>query len=108
LIESLTVTALREWLADPNRSAPYLLDVREPWEFERCHLSLSQLLPLQDIPQRWSELPQDRDIVVICHHGMRSLQAAQFLQSAGLTRLFNLSGGVDAWAAQVDPAMPRY
>jgi rhodanese-related sulfurtransferase len=108
LIESLTATALHDWLTDKDRAPPYLLDVREPWEFERCHIASAQLLPLQQIPQRWHELPSDRDIVVICHHGMRSLQAATFLEAAGLSKLYNLDGGVAAWATQVDPTMPRY
>ena len=57
---------------------------------------------------RLQELPTDADIVVVCHHGMRSLQVAQFLKQSGLERVFNLSGGIAAWAAQVDPDMPQY
>ena len=108
MIEALTPTALRDWLADDSRTPPFLLDVREPWEFEHCRIAQAQLLPLQEIPQRWTELPQDQAIVVICHHGLRSQHAAEFLQNAGLPRLYNLSGGIDAWATQVEPAMPRY
>jgi rhodanese-related sulfurtransferase len=108
LIEQLPATALREWLADNARAMPLILDVREPWENAICKLADSQLLPMREIPARWKELPRDRDIVVLCHHGMRSLQVANFLRSMGLSRLYNLSGGIAAWAVQVDPAMARY
>jgi rhodanese-related sulfurtransferase len=63
---------------------------------------------MQDIPARVKELPTDTDIVVLCHHGMRSLQVAQFLKQSGLERVSNLSGGIAAWAAQVDPDMSQY
>ena len=108
MIEQLPVTALHEWLADGGRAAPLILDVREPWETMICQLAQARLLPMQEIPSRWNELPHDRDIVVLCHHGMRSLQVADYLQSKGLNRLYNLTGGIAAWAEQVDPAMARY
>ena len=108
MIEQLPATALREWLADDTRAAPLILDVREPWENAICSLAESRLLPMREIPSRWNELPRDRDIVVLCHHGVRSLQVANFLQSAGLGRLYNLRGGIAAWAAQVDATMARY
>lgn len=100
--------ALHDWLHNPSRPRPLLLDVREPWEYALCQIADSQLLPLQELPQRCNELSGERAIVVICHHGMRSQQAAHFLEDAGFARLYNLSGGIAAWAAQVDPAMPRY
>ena len=108
MIEQLPATALREWLDDKSRAAPLILDVREPWEHDICKITDACLLPMQEIPARWNELPQDQDIVVLCHHGMRSLQVANYLQRAGLSRVFNLSGGIAAWAEHVDPAMARY
>ena len=89
---------------------PLLLDVREPWEFAICHLEGSQLLPMQQIPAAVAgdELPRDRDIVVICHHGIRSRQVAMFLAHQGYDRIINLQGGVDAWAREVDRQMPTY
>lgn len=108
MIEQLPATALRAWLDDKSRVAPLVLDVREPWEHGVCHIEGAQLLPMQEIPARASELPLDRDIVVMCHHGMRSLQVANYLQSAGVSRVYNLSGGIAAWAEQVEPAMSRY
>jgi rhodanese-related sulfurtransferase len=108
LIEQLPATALREWLDDKSRAAPLILDVREPWEHKICSIAGAQLLPMQEIPARWSELPTDRDIVVLCHHGMRSFQVAEFLHSNGLTRVRNLGGGIAAWADEVDPTMAQY
>jgi len=108
LIEQLQAGDLHAWLADSSRAKPMVLDVREPWEHEVCSIAESTLLPMQEIPSRLQELPADADIVVICHHGMRSLQVAQFLKQSGIERVFNLSGGIAAWAAQVDPDMPQY
>lgn len=108
MIEQLQAQALQEWLADATRGKPLVLDVRDPWEHDICTIPDSKLLPMQEIPARWQELPADTDIVVVCHHGMRSLQVAGFLKQAGLTRVYNLSGGIAAWAAQVDPDMARY
>ncbi len=108
MIEQLPATALREWLADEARGQPLVVDVREPWEHAICHLDKAHLLPMQEITSRWQELPRDRDIVVLCHHGMRSLQVADFLHGQGYTRLYNLSGGIAAWADEVEPSMARY
>ena len=108
MIEQVQPDELKAWLDDATRARPLVLDVREPWEHEVCAIPGSQLLPMPEIPARWQELPNDTDIVVVCHHGMRSLQVAGFLQQAGLTRVRNLSGGIAAWAARVDPDMPRY
>lgn len=108
MIRQLQATELQEWLADTTREQPLVLDVREPWEHEVCNIAGSRLLPMQDIPARVKELPADTDIVVLCHHGMRSLQVAQFLKQSGLERVSNLSGGIAAWAAQVDPDMSQY
>jgi rhodanese-related sulfurtransferase len=101
LIEQLPVTALHDWLADGGRAAPLILDVREPWEHAICRIEQARLLPMQEIPAH-------RDIVVLCHHGMRSLQVAIYLRDAGLERLYNLDGGIAAWAEQVEPTMARY
>lgn len=108
MIEQLQADELQSWLADGARDRPVVLDVREPWEHEICTIPDSRLLPMQEVPARLRELPADADIVVVCHHGMRSLQVAQFLQQSGLARVYNLSGGIAAWADAVDPDMPRY
>ena len=89
---------------------PRLLDVREPWEHSRAALPDSRLIPLGDLPLRVGELDdwKDDDIVVYCHHGIRSAHAIGFLRSQGMQRLQNLAGGIDAWSAEIDPRVPRY
>ncbi|MCC5811228.1 MAG: sulfurtransferase [Ectothiorhodospiraceae bacterium] len=86
----------------------YLLDVREPWEFAHCAIAGSVNLPMGEIVARRHEIPRDRTVVCICHHGMRSLQVAAFLKQQGYEAVENLAGGVEAWAQDVDPDMPRY
>jgi rhodanese-related sulfurtransferase len=100
--------AAQEWLADPQRAKPVLLDVREPWEFETCRIAGSLSMPMRGIPARYHELKRDAEIVMVCHHGARSFQAGMFLEQMGFTGIINLHGGVAAWARDVDPAMPTY
>lgn len=107
-MQHLSPVQLAEWLRDVSRTKPILLDVREPWEFETCKIEGSQSLPMRSIPQRMQELDSEAEIVAICHHGMRSMQVAAFLEQNGFGKLYNLQGGVAAWAAQVDPQMPTY
>jgi rhodanese-related sulfurtransferase len=91
-----------------QQTSPFLLDVREPWEFEICHIEGSINMPMAQIPQRLDELRANDEIIVICHHGIRSQQVIWFLQQQTLENLVNLDGGVDAWARTVDPDMPVY
>ena len=108
MIGQLQAVALQEWLQDKARNAPLILDVREPWEFDTCHIPGARLIPMQQVAERIDEVPADSDIVVVCHHGARSMQVANYLAEAGRDRVYNLRGGVAAWAEQVDPTMPRY
>ncbi|NLC57911.1 MAG: molybdopterin-synthase adenylyltransferase MoeB [Armatimonadetes bacterium] len=85
-----------------------LLDVREPGEWEICHLEGARLIPLGQLPQRVRELDTADEIVLYCHSGKRSLQALRFLRDLGFNRLRNLKGGILAWAQEVDPEMPTY
>lgn len=87
---------------------PTLLDVREPWEFDICQIEQSINIPMSQIPQRQSELDMDRETVVICHHGVRSLQVIRYLQQFDFAELINLDGGLDAWARQIDRDMAVY
>ena len=89
-------------------ASPLLLDVREPWEFDICHIDGSINLPMGQVPQRLDDLQEADEIIVICHHGVRSLRVIQFLQQHAPGNLVNLDGGVDAWARSVDPDMPVY
>lgn len=85
-----------------------LLDVREPFEFEICRIAGSKELPMRQIPEQLAELPRDRAILALCHHGGRSLRVTQYLRANGFTNVSNVTGGIDAWAAEVDPSLARY
>ena len=85
-----------------------LVDVREEMEFEYCHLPGSQLVPLDELPRRAAEIRAAGPVVVVCHHGVRSAHAANYLRHLGRTNVLNLRGGVAAWAARVDPNFPVY
>lgn len=107
-MKQISPQELAAWLADAGRDKPLLLDVREPWEFEKARIAGAQLIPMREVPARHQELDQEKDVVAICHHGGRSQQVAIFLEKAGFTRIHNLVGGVDAWSRTVDPTVPVY
>lgn len=107
-MKQLPPTALQEWLADEGRNNPILLDVRESWEFQTCRIDGSRLIPMREIADRLHELDAEQEVVVICHHGVRSFQVSIFLDHSGFRNVYNLQGGVDAWARDVDPNMPKY
>jgi rhodanese-related sulfurtransferase len=85
-----------------------LLDVREPHEFQYARIENSVLIPLNQIPQRMTELDPLQETVVICHHGVRSQMAARFLVKSGFKNIVNLTGGIDAWSCYCDESVPRY
>lgn len=86
-----------------------LIDVREPWEFETARIEGSVLMPMGDVPARaHQELDPDERLVVVCHHGQRSLNVAVWLRNQGFEQAQSLAGGIDAWSSLVDPSMPRY
>lgn len=86
----------------------FILDVRNPPEYQICKLAGSTLLPLPDLPMRVKELDPEQEMIVHCKSGMRSAKAIAFLKEQGFTRLRNLTGGIMAWAQQIDPTMPTY
>lgn len=97
---------LRRRLDSANK--PVLLDVRRPDEAAICSFDGSVLIPLHELSWRIDELDPEEATVVYCHHGIRSLNATVMLRQAGFTNVRSLAGGVDRWAAEIDPAMPRY
>lgn len=107
-MRQLTAPELAAWLADPARPAPQVLDVREPWEVAHASLPDAVPIPMGQIPARADELDPGRPVVCLCHHGMRSMQVAYFLERRGFSDVWNLSGGIDAWSRQVDPSCPMY
>ena len=108
MIPELSPTDLDAWRRDASRLAPFVVDVREPWEHDKARIEGATLIPMREIPARIGELPEDREIVLVCHHGSRSAQVAQWLARNGFARVHNLAGGIDAWSRMVDPAIPRY
>lgn len=108
-MKQLAVQDLSAFCSSKN---PLLLDVREPWEVGTAAIKLPGVthkhIPIRNIPDRMDELDPSQSIVCICHHGARSLQVVAFLERNGYESVYNLAGGIDAWAALVDPTVPRY
>jgi rhodanese-related sulfurtransferase len=88
--------------------APVVLDVREPEELALAPFPRAVHIPMGEVPGRLSELDPEQEVVVVCHHGIRSAQVAGYLSSVGFGRVLNLSGGIDAWSVSVDPSVRRY
>jgi rhodanese-related sulfurtransferase len=107
-MQPLPAPGLAAWLADPARSVPQLLDVREPWEVATAALPGAIAIPMGQIASRVGELDAARPVVCVCHHGLRSMQVAMFLDRKGFGEVWNLTGGIDAWAREVDPSCPTY
>jgi rhodanese-related sulfurtransferase len=89
-----------------------LLDVREPWEVQVASVAPQDcdvlVIPMNQVPARLADLPQDRPIACMCHHGARSQRVALFLAQQGYADVANIAGGIDAWSNERDPAVPRY
>lgn len=86
-----------------------LLDVREPWEYGVAHIPGSLLMPMGDVPSRaFQELDPESHIVVICHHGVRSLNVTNWLRNQGFEQSQSLAGGIQAWSEKIDSSIPRY
>ncbi len=102
----ITVEEASRLLAGPN--PPVLIDVREPDEFVVCRIEGARLVPMNTVAARLAEIPQDRPVLVQCHHGGRSMKVTQFLRAKGFAQVSNLQGGIEAWSLRVDPKVPRY
>jgi rhodanese-related sulfurtransferase len=115
-VDSIDVGTLAHALSagEPSELAnAVLLDVREPWEFETARIERSVNIPMSTLVARIDEVralqpSPDTPMVVICHHGMRSMQCARYLAAQGVDSLINLTGGIDAWSTQIDPSVPAY
>ncbi len=106
-MQEMSPQQVHEYL-ETTSNRPFLLDVRETWEYEICHIKGSELIPMQTIPSQLGKLDPNQEIIVICHHGIRSRMVAQYLEQAQFKNITNLSGGVAAWAQDVDQTMPTY
>ena len=112
-MQQLSVQDLAAMSTAAGAAPPLLLDVREPWEFATARIERSVNIPMSTLVARIDEVralrpSPDTAMVVICHHGIRSMQCARYLASQGIERLINLTGGIDAWSTQIDPAVPSY
>lgn len=121
MISQLNPSDFAAWRDRATASAappvqPLMLDVREPWEVQTASIKEDGFtllaMPMREIPARLFELQRlhgtDRPIACLCHHGMRSLQVANYLAQSGFGEVVNLQGGIDAWSQQVDPSVARY
>lgn len=108
MVKEITVRELQSKLNSGD--CIHLLDVRQPWERDIATLPDSQLVPLPELPARVAEVKSMAGslLVVFCHHGIRSLTAAHFLEQAGFAKVYSLAGGIDAWSSEIDPSLPRY
>ena len=116
----LNLSGFTEWRDTPYPGAsaglPLVIDVREPWELQTASVEPDGFtlvhIPMREIPQRIAELRDTYGpaypIACLCHHGMRSMQVANYLTQSGFTEVVNLQGGIDAWSRQVDTAVPLY
>ena len=103
----ITPAAFQERRLQPN--PPVLLDVREPWEYQTANLTGSLLMPMGEVPSRaHAELDPDAPIVVLCHHGARSLNVTMWLRNQGFEHVQSLAGGIEEWSRAIDPTVPRY
>ena len=114
MIDHVRPAQLSAWFASaPAGSQPVVLDVREPWELQTASVRSEDgfefvAIPMGELPARLAELDRTRPIACLCHHGARSLRVAAFLQQNGFDQLANITGGIDAWSQERDPAVPRY
>ncbi|BDT71508.1 sulfurtransferase [Comamonadaceae bacterium OS-4] len=113
MISQIRPTDLEAWYTSVEGCGqPLVLDVREPHELALASVVPDGFevigIPMGATPVRLTELPTDRPVACLCHHGVRSMQVAQFLQSRGFAELANIAGGIDAWSAERDSTVPRY
>ncbi len=105
-MQQLTAEELKEYI---DKGASFvLLDVRETWEYEICHIESSINIAMTDISSALQEIDLEKMTVVVCHHGMRSFQVAQYLEAEGFSNVMNLEGGIASWARSIDQSMPQY
>lgn len=104
-MQTITAIQLKSQL---DAGAVHLLDVRTADELELVSIAGALHIPLHELPARHTELPRDKPLAVLCHHGVRSETAARFLDKAGFTDPLSVAGGIEAYAIDVDPTLPRY
>ncbi len=111
MLEKLEVSPSEAKSRLTSAAKALLIDVREPDEFALARIEGSRLVPMQSIPaelQRLEGLADESDLMVVCHHGVRSLQVVNWLRHRGIENCFSVAGGIDRWSREIDPAVPRY
>jgi rhodanese-related sulfurtransferase len=115
MIDQVRPSDLAAWLQSSSQAggkAPVVLDVREPWELQTASVKPDGFtlvaIPMNDVPARLGELDPQLPVACLCHHGARSLRVASFLAQNGFDQVANIAGGIDAWSAERDAAVPRY
>ena len=116
MIDNLSPSHFAAWASNALPQVPVVLDVREPWELQTASVKADGFVllhvPMQSIPTRLAEIKEqhgaDQPIACLCHHGIRSMQVANFLERSGFTKVVNLQGGIQAWAEQIDPTVSQY
>lgn len=112
MIDHIRPAQFGQWIAEHASAVPVVLDVREPWERQTASVAPQGFelvaIPMGEIPARLGELDPTRPTACLCHHGMRSLRVAGFLAQQGFEEVANITGGIDAWSHERDPAVPRY
>lgn len=106
-MDSISAKQLSDLIKDPDAEI-ILVDVRETWELEQCKIEPSLHIPMGEIPKSLRQLEFNLPIIVYCHHGLRSMQVANYLTGQGFIHVINLDGGINAWAQDVDPDMATY
>lgn len=86
----------------------FLVDVREPWEWQLCRLEGAELIPMREIPAAVNRMLDVEEVILYCHRGIRSLDAAAWLRQQGVESARSLAGGIDRWSREIDPGVPRY
>jgi len=91
-----------------NSPAVKIIDVREPFERDICSIPGAEPIPMRQIPENVATLPHDQHLLILCHHGGRSMRVTQFLRANGFENVTNIAGGIDAWANEIEPGMAKY
>ena len=106
-MQEMSALEVSEYLQQ-TETKPFLLDVREPWEFDICRIEGAKLIPMRTVPGNIEQLDPQQETIVICHHGIRSRMVGKFLEQADFINIINLSGGMAQWYQQVDSSIATY
>jgi rhodanese-related sulfurtransferase len=106
MLKELTPQEVHERLT--NGEPMTVIDVRESWELAICRLERAQHIPMGEIPEAPDRIPRQGTVVIMCHKGGRSAQVTRWLTEQGFTNVYNMAGGIDRWAVEVDPSLARY